>query len=118
DFTLVADGREALRLPAGEDLAERFARCFGASLRGGLLPASRQFAGLSVEGVVAEPDLARRDGRLELMFVNGRRARESSALHAIRQAFREYLMGGRFPVYALQVTLPADQVDANVHPRK
>ena len=118
DLTLCADGRELLRLPAGEALADRFARCFGAQLRAGLLPASRTFDGLAVEGVVAEPDLARRDGKLELMFVNGRLARESSALYAIRQAFREYLMGGRFPVYALHVTLPADQVDANVHPRK
>ncbi len=118
DLTLVADGRELLRLPLGDTLAERFARCFGAELRTGLLPVSRVFAGLQVEGVVAEPDLARRDGKLELMFVNGRLARETSALYAVRQAFKEYLMGGRFPVYALQVVLPADQVDANVHPRK
>ncbi|MBX3461776.1 MAG: DNA mismatch repair endonuclease MutL [Planctomycetes bacterium] len=118
DVTLVADGRELLRLPAGEALADRLARCFGADLRAGLEPVSRTFPGLVVEGVVAEPDLARRDGKLELMFVNGRLARENSALHAVRQAFREYLMGGRFPVYVLQLTLPADQVDANVHPRK
>lgn len=118
DFTLVADGRELLRLPAGDALADRFARCFGAELRAGLLPAQRSFDGVSVEGLVAEPDLARRDGKLELMFVNGRLARENSALHAVRQAFREYLMGGRFPVYVLQVGLPADQVDPNVHPRK
>jgi len=118
DVTLVADGRELLRLPAGDSLPARFARCFGVELQHGLLPVSRTFAGLTVAGFVAEPDLARRDGKLELMFVNGRRARESSALYAIRQAFREYLMGGRFPVYVLQVNLPADQVDANVHPRK
>jgi DNA mismatch repair protein MutL len=118
DFTLVADGRELLRLPVGDLLADRFARCFGAELRGGLLPVSRPFEGLTVEGVVAEPDLARRDGKLELMFVNGRLARENSALYAVRQAYREYLMGGRFPIYVLQVNLPADQVDANVHPRK
>lgn len=118
DFTFVADGREQLRLPAGETLAVRFQRCFGDELGRGLLPVTRSFPGLSVEGLVAEPDLARRDGRLELMFLNGRLARETSALFAIRQAFREYLMGGRFPVYVLQVTMPADQVDVNVHPRK
>ncbi|HZN38486.1 MAG TPA: DNA mismatch repair endonuclease MutL [Planctomycetota bacterium] len=118
DFTLVADGRELLRLPTGQSLAMRFQRCFGEELGRGLLPVSRTFGGVSVEGLVGEPDLARRDSRLELTYVNGRLARETSALHAVRQAFRDYLMGGRFPVYVLQVTLPAAGVDVNVHPRK
>ncbi len=118
DFTFVADEKEILRLPHGDTLAQRFQRCFGDELGKGLVPVARTFAGLSVEGLVGEPDLARRDGKLELMFVNGRLARESSALYAVRQAFREYLMGGRFPVYVLQLTLPADQVDVNIHPRK
>lgn len=118
DFTFVADDREVLRLPRGETLAQRFQRCFGDELGRGLVPVSRSFTGIAVEGLIAEPDLARRDGKLELMYVNGRLARESSALHSVRQAYREYLMGGRFPVYVLQVVLPADQVDVNVHPRK
>lgn len=118
DFTLVADGRELLRLPAGESLARRFARCFGEELGQGLLPVDRSFDGLRVTGVIAEPDLARRDSRLELCYVNGRQARENSAVHAVRQAYREYLMGGRWPVYALQIAMPPHQVDVNVHPRK
>jgi DNA mismatch repair protein MutL len=117
-FTLVADGKEVLVLPANGSLSERFARCFGAQLAGGLLPVQRQFENMSVQGLIAEPDLARRDSKLELCFVNGRLAREKSAFFAIRQAYREYLMGGRFPVYVLDVTLPPDQVDVNVHPRK
>ncbi|MFM1872877.1 MAG: mismatch repair protein MutL, partial [Planctomycetota bacterium] len=118
DFTLQSDGKELLRLPADESLAARFARCFGDEYAGGLLPVERSFDGLAIEGLVGEPDLARRDGKLELTFVNGRLARESSALHAVRQAYREYLMGGRFPVYLLHVVIAPDQVDVNIHPRK
>ena len=118
DFTLVSDDRELLRLPAGESLQERFGRCFGRDLLGGLLPVERAFGSLRVVGLLGEPDLARRDSKLELLYVNGRRAGEKSATQAIRQAYREYLMGGRMPVYCLQVQLPPDQVDVNVHPRK
>ncbi|MGC6489236.1 MAG: DNA mismatch repair endonuclease MutL [Planctomycetota bacterium] len=118
DFTLVSDDKELLRLPRGASLAERLQQCFGRELGKGLLPVQREFDGLKVEGVVGEPDLARRDGRLELTYVNGRMAREKSALHAVRQAYREFLMGGRFPVYVLQLVLPADLVDVNIHPRK
>lgn len=118
DFTLVSDDKELLRLPRGVSLAERVQQCFGRDLGKGLLPVRREFDGLKVEGVVGEPDLARRDGRLELTYVNGRMAREKSALHAVRQAYREFLMGGRFPVYVLQMVLPPDLVDVNIHPRK
>ncbi len=118
DITLVHDGKEVLRLPAGDSLADRFGRCFGQQLKKGLLPCRREREGLLVEGLVAEPDLARRDGKLELLYINGRRASERSVTFAVRQAYREYLMGGRFPVYVLSVTMPPDQVDVNVHPRK
>ena len=118
DFTLVADDRELLRLPADEPLAQRLGRCFGEELGKGLHPVRRSFDGIEVEGLVAEPDLARRDSKLELLFVNGRLARESSSLHAVRQAYRDYLMGGRFPVYVLHVALPPQFVDVNIHPRK
>jgi len=118
DFTLVSDDKELLRLPRGVTLAERVQQCFGRELGRGLLSVTREFDGLRVEGVVGEPDLARRDGKLELTYVNGRLASEKSALHAVRQAYREFLMGGRFPVYVLQMVLPPSQVDVNIHPRK
>ncbi|MDA7936491.1 DNA mismatch repair endonuclease MutL [bacterium] len=118
DFTLISDDKELLRLPRGLGLAERVQQCFGRDLGRGLLSVSREFDGIKVEGVVGEPDLARRDGKLELTYVNGRLASEKSAIHAVRQAYREFLMGGRFPVYVLQIVLPPDQVDVNIHPRK
>jgi DNA mismatch repair protein MutL len=118
DFTLVADDKELLRLPRGESLAERFRRVYGDDVGRGLVEVERSFDGLTVTGVVGEPDLARRDGRGELLFVNGRLASERSALFSVRQAYREFLMGGRFPIYALMIYLPADQVDVNIHPRK
>ncbi len=118
DWTFVADGKDALRLPAGQSLLDRFAVCFGKELQRGLLPVARSFGAVHIEGLVGEPDLARRDGRLELLYVNGRHASERSVLFAVRQAYREFLMGGRFPIYALMLAMPPDQVDVNVHPRK
>ncbi len=118
DFTFVAEGVEVLRLAAGQTLVERFAQCFGRELAKGLLPVERTFGDLHIEGLIGEPDLARRDGRQELLYVNGRQATERPAVMSVRQAYREYLMGGRFPIYALQIALPPDQVDVNVHPRK
>ncbi len=118
DFTLQADNKEVLRLPAGESLKDRVARAFGRHLTAHLLPVKHQAGDYLVEGLVADPDLARRDHSQELLYINGRCAKDRSAGFAIRQAFKEYLMHGRHPVYFLSLWLPPDEVDVNVHPAK
>jgi DNA mismatch repair protein MutL len=118
DFTLHAEGRDALRLPAGESRRQRFARAFGVELGNGVLEVREAHGDYVVEGVVAGPDYARKDATLELFYVNGRAVRDRAATFAVRQAFREFLMPGRYPVYALHLALPPAAVDVNVHPTK
>ncbi len=115
---LSVDDREVLNLPSGESLEDRVARCFGRELRGALIPVQRGIEDYRLSGFVADPDLARRDGTRELLYINGRLARDRAAQQAIRQAFRPYLIHGRFPQYFLMLDLPPDQVDVNVHPSK
>ncbi|MEZ5965303.1 MAG: DNA mismatch repair endonuclease MutL [Planctomycetota bacterium] len=118
DFTLCVEGRDALRLPAGESLRHRFARAFGHELGRGLVDVRHAVGDHVVAGVVAGPDFARRDSTLEFLFVNGRVARDRTVTFAVRQAFRDFLMPGRYPVYALHLSLPPHEVDVNVHPTK
>lgn len=118
DFTLEVDGKEALRLPSGEGLEARIGRALGRSVAGGLYPVEQQWEEYRVLGFAGDPDLARRDSTQELLYINGRLARDKAAGYAIRQAYREFLMGGRFPVYVLMLSLPPQDVDVNVHPTK
>jgi len=118
DFTVVAEGREVLRLPPGEGLRQRFARAFGDQLGRGLVEVRHESGDYLVSGAVARHDFARKDATLELLFVNGRAAKDRAATFAVRQAFREFLMPGRYPVYALHLVLPPSEVDVNVHPTK
>ncbi|MHC4813625.1 MAG: DNA mismatch repair endonuclease MutL [Planctomycetota bacterium] len=118
DFTFVADGKTVLRLPAGDSLQDRIGRTFGRQVARGLHAVSHQLEKYRVEGVVGDPDLARRDSTLELLYINGRSAKDRGATFAIRQAYRAWLMHGRFPVYFLTLWLPPEEVDVNVHPTK
>ena len=118
DFTLVVDGHRVLRLPKGESLQGRVRRAFGQDATADLIPVQRQQGNLRIEGLVSEPDAARKTSTMELLYVNGRLARERGTTHAVRQAYRAFVMPGRFPVYFLMLSMPADQVDVNVHPSK
>ncbi len=118
DFALSVDGKRVLHLPAGESLRDRVRRAFGARLVGELLDVSRGSGDYVVEGLTVHPDGARRDSTLELLYVNGRNARDKSATHAVRQAYRAFTMGGKYPIYFLMLSMPPDAVDVNVHPTK
>jgi DNA mismatch repair protein MutL len=52
------------------------------------------------------------------LFVNGRPVRDPSLARAVAFAYGSVLPPGRYPVGALSLTLPAAEVDVNVHPQK
>lgn len=51
-------------------------------------------------------------------YINHRWVRDKLVLHAVKQAYESVLPPGRYPGCVLFLTLPADEVDVNVHPTK
>ncbi|MBI5849950.1 MAG: DNA mismatch repair endonuclease MutL [Planctomycetes bacterium] len=118
DFTLIADGKERLRLPAHETLVERAARAFGPRLADHATAVEVRWDEYRVHGLVGSPDLARRDASLSLLWINGRLTKDRGAVHAIKAAYKPFTMHGAQPVHLLLLAMPPSSVDVNVHPSK
>jgi DNA mismatch repair protein MutL len=112
-----AGSRSALALPAG-DPELRLARVIGDAFvkRSVVLDESR--GELRLWGWVGLPTYSRSQADQQYFYVNGRVVRDKLVAHAVRQAYRDVLFGGRQPVFSLYLELPADSVDVNVHPTK
>jgi DNA mismatch repair protein MutL len=114
-FFLVRDGRPArewLRVATRRERVaqtidgERLETCLG------------ERGPLKIEAHLAAPERARA-GTVGLhLLVNGRPVRDRSLARAVSQAYGSVLEPGRYPVGAVYVDLPPDQVDVNVHPQK
>lgn len=101
------------------DDRQRVADVLGAQVRPDALAAVQHSSPrLELHGWLASPDLQRSTSRGIYIFVNGRHVRDRVVQHAIFEGYRGRLMKGRFPVAALFLKLPFDQVDVNVHPTK
>ncbi|MGB1271554.1 MAG: DNA mismatch repair endonuclease MutL, partial [Endozoicomonas sp.] len=75
-------------------------------------------SGLKLTGWVGLPTFSRASADLQYFFVNGRVIRDKLVAHAVRQAYRDVLYGGRHPTFVLYLELAPALVDVNVHPTK
>jgi len=120
-FSLSHDGKSVWVMPAVSDPQQRLGAVFGKDAAAHLLPlngnAARDLHG-GVLGFVSEPGWDRPDRRMQLLFVNGRLLRSTLLAGAWSTAYSTFAMVGRNPYGVLFLRLPADHVDANVHPTK
>ncbi len=73
---------------------------------------------VAVHGFITPPSIHRGNRRLQYLFVNGRWIEDRSIAYAVTEAYHTLLMVGRFPLFVLNIHLPPDAVDVNVHPTK
>ncbi len=120
-FSLTHDGKAVWIMPAARDPQQRLRAVFGKDAATHLLPlngdGARDLQG-DVSGFISAPGHDRLDRRMQLLFVNGRLLRSTLLAGAWTAAYSTFAMVGRNPYGVLFLRLPADHVDANVHPTK
>jgi DNA mismatch repair protein MutL len=115
--TVFVEGREALRAPPAP-LARRVFDLLGEDARV-TVPVSGGGARVRVEGVMSPPGVHRAGSTGSVyLYVQGRYVREGALRKAVTDALRGALPPGRSPVLVLQVDVPGEDVDVNVHPQK
>jgi DNA mismatch repair protein MutL len=121
-FTLAGEERApvtfAAALPGAAGRLARLGDVLGAEFRANAVEIGAEREGVTVDGYAALPTLTRANALGQYLFVNGRPVRDKLLLGAVRGAYADYLPRDRHPLLALFVTLPAREVDVNVHPAK
>lgn len=126
DFTLTEDDRRPRRFPAttqdktdvGDGLRHRLAAIMGDDFAKNAVPLALTRHGVSLYGYAGLPTLNKPTARDQYLFVNRRPVRDKVVVGAVRGAYGDLLPSGRFPMVALFIDMPFDDVDVNVHPAK
>lgn len=117
-FKLIRDGRTAFHTPGDGKLESVIYTIFGREFTRSLIPAEYSLGGVSVSGFVSKPTASRPNRTMQHFFVNGRYTRTKTGAAALEEGFRASMMVGKFPACVLNITLPCNLVDVNVHPAK
>jgi DNA mismatch repair protein MutL len=116
-FRLESDGRVAFDLPA-QERAARVAALFGSEAADAMVDVVGERGDLCIAGYACSPAVTRATSAAQALTVNGRPVADPVLKGAVRVAYRDVIAAGRFPVVALWIDLPPDELDVNVHPAK
>ena len=118
-FTLRSDNRTVLTTPGNGDLRDAAAAVYDVKLAAELLPIDGDLDGaIQVLGLVGSPAVSRANRSYLSLFANRRAIRHRALTFAIVEAYQGMLPSGRFPVAIVEVRVPPEEVDVNVHPAK
>lgn len=117
-YTLEHDGRRNISVQPGETRPERVAALTDRQLIENSVVVEYDRGTAKLEGVASLPTFNRGVADHQYLFVNGRPVKDRLLIGAVRGAYQDLLARDRHPVLALFLTVPAGEVDVNVHPAK
>lgn len=88
------------------------------SITSNLIPVSYRQGNYSVSGFISTPELTKPNRSYQTAIINGRIIVNSTVSTAISSGYGSALMKRAFPVYVIDVVMPFDELDVNVHPNK
>ena len=116
-FTLHHNGVELLNLRA-TNLRQRIADVFGKQYNQDLLPVEVHTAMATIMGFVGKPEIAKKKGGSDYLFVNGRYMKHAYFHKAVLTAYDRLIPEGMQVPYFLYFDVDPSQIDVNIHPTK
>jgi len=117
-FNLTIDGRLTLRTPGNGNLRDTVAEVYSLDVARQMLEIDGADQAPAVTGLISPSHLNRSSRSYLSFFVNRRWVRSSLLTRSIEDAYHGMLMSGKFPITIINVSLPPQEVDVNVHPTK
>ncbi len=117
-FQVVSGGRRALTTSGDGDIRHAFAAVYGSETAAQMLELGHRTEAIHVGGLTGPPAVHRGNRSAISVFVNGRWVQSRALTFAVVDAYQSQLPVGRFPIAAVHIAIPDDEVDVNVHPAK
>ena len=116
-FKYYVDGKLTLN-SFGGGLDEAVAQVYGAKVLSQCFKIEAEKNGVRIYGFIGNQNFFKPNRTYQSTFLNGRYIVNNTIAMAINQAYSSYMMKRQFPFYVLNVDVPSDIVDVNVHPSK
>jgi DNA mismatch repair protein MutL len=116
-FTYTLNGKRVLQ-SFGGGFEEAMAGVYGASVLAQCFHIDAEKNGIRIHGYIGNQNFYKPNKSYQTVFLNGRFVQNTTIATAVSTAYNNYLMKRQYPFYVLNVDVPTEVVDVNVHPNK
>ena len=119
-YQLMVDGRVSFTSPGNGVLREALLAVYGPQAATAMLEVHGEDpeTGYQVDGFAGAPSLTRANRTYMTFFVNRRWVQSRMLSFAVEEAYIGLLQVKRYPLAALNISIPYEEVDVNSHPSK
>lgn len=118
-FELKNNGKVTLKTTGQNDLAQTVKEVFSDEVVKNLRPVLKtdKISNLKISGLISTPDYTRASKKDYYMYLNSRIVKCPIFQKSVDMAYKN-LIGSRYPFIILNLEIPPEDVDVNVHPTK
>ena len=118
-FSLTHEGRKILDLPEANSLIERVAKALALDTKH-IIEEEYAYSqdNLLIHLVLGDINIQRTRRDLQFIFVNNRPVQNKTISFHLNTIYRQLFSPGVYPFFCVYISLPASELDVNVHPTK
>lgn len=117
-FRFINGGKEKIFTPGDGNLLNAIFAVYGKDTAEQVLNVETESDSVKIEGFVGNPVYTRKTRTMQLFYVNRRPVVSRLAANALEEAFKGLIPINTHPICFLNISVPAEVVDVNVHPSK
>ncbi len=116
-FTYIVD-KNLIYKTNGTNLEDCIYIIYKKDVLNNLIKVDHTFSDFKISGYISKPTFSKSNRTSQSLFINNRYVINSMISSCVQNAYGNMLMKGQFPIYILNITIPFDSLDVNVHPTK
>lgn len=102
----------------GTGLYDTIYAIYGKSIVDNIFEVTFEKGDFKFSGYLGKPTFSKPNRTYQTLIINGRYVINQTISTSIYKAYENFIMKGNFPFYVLNLNIPLDKVDVNVHPNK
>ena len=117
-FKLINDGKIVFQTNGNGNIRDIIYLLYGKEIEKNLLDVNYESEGIKVTGVIGNTTIARDNRKSQILYINKRNIKNQILTNSADQAFKGATGIGKYGFFILNLEMPANYYDVNVHPTK